>query len=129
MLARRWQLNRLVSQGNLRDAFRSVRACLLFAQLGSCTLAGDLDIKRGAYLTSPQGIKELVRAVRTTVMFGAHQQLNLWVAPFTEQLVEVGLSIHDTNLAVQGHLCGQCVALAQALYPAEVLPLFDGFLA
>ena len=43
--------------------------CLLFTQFGSCTVPRNLDGKRTAYLTSPQGIKKLVAAIDKPVVF------------------------------------------------------------
>ncbi len=98
MRARRWQLNRPIAQGDLCTTCRSVRAWLLFAQFGACTLPGNLEGQRTAYLTAPQGIKEFVLAIGKPVVFGTHQQLNLGVAWFTEQFIKVGLSIHGADL-------------------------------
>ena len=106
MPGRRWQLNLPIAQGNLCDTFRSVRTCLLFAQLGSCTVPGNLDGKRTAYLTSPQGIKKFVAAIDNPVVFCAHQHLNLWMSRFIEQLKEVSLSIQGTDLTDRRHLRG-----------------------
>jgi hypothetical protein len=58
-------------------------------------------------------------------VLSAHQPVNTPVTRLIEEVEEVHLAIHDTDLVGVGQLLGQGIAVSQTLDPPEAFLLFN----